>query len=412
MPNDVQQRLVVISISSRQVGAVAALMRDDRGEQVLAHRRIHCRWMELGDHGRQQAIQEVLDDIRESTDIVPLSVFVSMSDETLAANFAHGHTELGHVMNMTREERDLAFMRATTQAIGTNRRDLHALQPQWFVRDEEGDHEVLRPEGCRGSRLRCTVFLVTADRENYDYMDQLLGNMGIGLEGMIAPPIALYRGVEKDLPKRGSTIIIDCGARYTSLMVHRKGRLVHLESNRFGGDDLTEAIADNLKIPPARAEDLKRQVDISTHTAPKDGPRHEGQLYLWSEVEQNSRDLGPTAMTCTSLLRKFFRDRYQYLKDNDALSQHGRIHLFGRAAALGGLSGIVREIFGMDTVLGSKQAHRDPASELSDTILVGLVRAAADERRRQIALRRASSGFHQVVSVAGGLWSWLTAAMR
>ena len=54
-----------------------------------------------------------------------------MSDESLDANWASGAVDLGHPMTLTREDRDLALIRASTQAIGTNRKDLHALQPQW-----------------------------------------------------------------------------------------------------------------------------------------------------------------------------------------------------------------------------------------------------------------------------------------
>ena len=149
-------------------------------------------------------------------------------------------------------------------------------------------------------------------------------------------------------------------------------------------------------------------MDLSIHGS---GSQQEdfGQQYLWQDVQENSRHLGPAAAVCSSLLRQYFRERYNYLKDSELLAQTGRVHLFGRAAALGGLPKLIKDIFGMETILGTKQATRDPAAEISGAITVGLVRAAAEERQRQIARRQASSGFHQVASAAGGFWGWLTA---
>lgn len=408
---DEKKCLVVLGVSSRRLSATVAWMRDGAGEHIVAHRSLRCRWSELQHAARMQAIAEVLAMASESAGVLPYSVFVSMSDTSLKANWASGYIDLGHPMTLTREDRDLALVRASKQAIGTNRKDLHALQPVWQVRDEQGDHDVMEPIGQRGSLLRCSVMLVTADRDNYDYMDQLLEGLNIRLEGMIAPPVGLYRAVNGGLPKKGSTILVDCGARHTSFMVHRKGRLIHLETNRFGGDDLTEAVAESLQISLERAEALKRQLDLGVHS-PGGDDKDFGQTYLWRDVQENSRHLGPAAGICASLLRQFFRERVNFLKDNELLSHTGRVHLFGRAAALGGLPTLVRDVFGMETVLGTKQADRDPASEIAGAITVGLVRAAAEERARQIAQRQASSGFRQVASAAGGLLAWLATPMH
>ncbi|TVR43626.1 MAG: hypothetical protein EA402_09230 [Planctomycetota bacterium] len=397
--------LVVVGIGSRRLTATVAWMQSGGAERIVASRSLPCRWVELDYSGQLQALSEVLGMASESAGVMPYSVFVSMSDTSLRANWASAFVDLGHPMLLTREDRDLALLRACKQAIGTNRTDLHALQPLWEVRGEDGNYEVENPIGQRGSQLRCGVMLVTAERDVYDAMDAMLAELDLTLEGMIAPPVGLYRAVSGQLPRRGSTVLLDFGARHTSLMVHRKGRLIHLETNRFGGDDLTEAVAESLKISSERAEALKRQVDLSVHGGGEE--RDFGQTYLWREVQENSRHLGPAAMVCASLLRQFLRDRCNYLKDHEFLSHTGRVHCFGRAAALGGLTGLVKEIFAMETVLGTKQADRDPANEIASAMTVGLVRAAADERRRQIAQRDASSSFRQVASAAGGIFSWL-----
>jgi hypothetical protein len=110
------------------------------------------------------------------------------------------------------------------------------------------------------------------------------------------------------------------------------------------------------------------------------------------------------------MMRGFLKERFQFLRDQELLGQSGRVHCFGRAAALGGLTSLVREVSGMDVVLGTRQAEREPGAELADLITVGLVRAAAAERQRLLAERQ-NSGIRQVASAAGGFWSWLTTAL-
>lgn len=398
--------LVILHVSSWRITGTVAWLQEAVGERVVAHRSLECRWPDLDDGEREQALYEALQLASQSAGVDPYSVFVSISDETVRANHATGYADLGQVLTLTREERDLALARAGHQPIGTNRVVLHALPLHWSVRDVDGEREVDDPVGHRGMRLACNVLLVTAERDNMEFVGEVLGRRDIHLEGMIAPPVALYRGLGGHLPRRGSTLIIDCGARHTSFLVHRKGRLVHLETHRFGGDDLTAAIAEELDLGLEAAEAVKRELDIGTH-----GSRDvEGQTYLWREVQERSRRLGPAALVCSSLLRQFFRDRFQHLRDLELFAQQGRIHLVGRGAALGGLASLLRDIFDMEVVLGTRRADREPGSELSDLITVGLVRTAADERARQLA-ERSGSGIRQVATAAGGFWSWLTARL-
>lgn len=401
---------MVLHVASRRITATVAWSRPDQGEQVVAHRALEYRWAELTENARANAITEALRLASKTAGVEIYSAYVCMSDPTLRANFANGFADLGQPMTLGKEERDLALARATHQPIGTNRRVLHALPQHWSVRDESGEREVENPVGHRGMRLACNVLLVTAERHSYDYLEQVLHKAGITMEGMLAPPVALYRGLTGTLPKRGSTVVIDCGARHTSFVVHRKGRLIHLETHDFGGDDLTEAIAEELKISLQRAEATKAELDIGSGST-SSGRDEVGQTYLWRDVQETNRHLAPAALVCATELRRFFKERFKSLRDMELLSQTGRVHLLGRAAALGGLPSLVREVFGMEVVLGTRSANRDPGTELADVITVGLIRSAAEERARMLAERQ-SSGIRQVASAAGGFWSWLTAPLQ
>ena len=174
--------------------------------------------------------------------------------------------------------------------------------------------------------------------------------------------------------------------------MHRKERLVHIETHPFGGDDLTRLIASDLGIDHSRAEALKREVDLAVHGGSEE---HTGQTWLWREVQERHRLLGPAARVCSDALTEFFNERVKVLRDLELLAQTGKVHLTGRAAALGGLVGLLRQVFGLQVVLGSSGQDREPTAELGNLMTVGLVRQAALERGQRLATQD-QSGMRQV----------------
>lgn len=401
MPNP-NQCLVIVHIGSRRVSATVAWREKDE-ERVVAHRGVECRWHELGDRGRKQVVSEVLALACESAGIQVYSVFISISNPTLRANFATGYVDLGDELVFTAEDRSLALSRAAHQAIGQDREVLHALPQRWALRSSQGERDVEDPVGQRGSRLTCHVLLVTADRATRAEAEILLEGCEVAIEGMIAPPVALYRALASLLPKKGSSLIVDIGARHTSLLVHRKERLVHVETHAFGSDHLTEAIATELGLPFDQAESLKHDLDLGAHLKNTDA---EGQIYLWREVQERQRQLAPAARITCDRLREFFNARARDLRELELVAVNGRIHLVGRGSSLGGLTALVRECFGLPTFLGTNQDDRELSSELRDLITVGLIRQAALERERRLRDRTGSS-IRQVAATATGFWAWL-----
>lgn len=397
--------LVLVHISSQQVAATVAWRQKDGTERVVAHKVILCEWFQLSERAKRQALFESISQACASADVQPLSVFVCIGDESVRANFAVGYADLGQTMRLRREELSLALQRATEQPIGVDREVLHALPQRWEIRDHNGEREVDNPLGEYGSHLTCHVLLVTAAKRIRNEMSALLTDSNVALEGVIATPVALYRGLAGSLKKKGTTVIIDCGARFTNILVHRKGRLIHLESFPFGGMHLTQILAEELVLDLPRAEQLKRELDISANL--ETGKDLEGQTYLWREVQERDRILSPAAELIRGILMDFFTARFQDLQERELISRTGQINLTGRASSLGGLPALLKSIFNMPVVLGTGKRDRDPSAELADLVTLGLVRTAAVERERRL-MERNNSGVRQVKQVAFNLWAWLS----
>jgi cell division protein FtsA len=324
-----------------------------------------------------------------------------MADASIASRSVVGYADTGDEMKLTRAERAWALRRAADQATCADDERIDIIPEKWVVRDGKGEREVANPVGEHGARLLCHALLVTARAGYTAELKALVEGLNVEVEGIIAQPLALYYAIRKDLMKRGTALIVDSGARCTTIMVRNQGRLVHLQTYAFGGDDLTRAIAEGLHISPAQAEALKCDLDISAEADPT--YHHDGQQFIWGEVRERNRLALPASRIAADLIDRFFRARADELRDMGRLAQHGQVHLFGRTCALGGLAARLKDVLGLPVVLGTGNKERDPGAEMSDALVSGLVCAAADLRRQHL-----DENPDPLRKTATGVWDWLT----
>jgi cell division protein FtsA len=401
---DPQNVVVIVLVSSRHVSATVAALHAQHGDKVVAHKTIDCAWHELSDAGKREAVTDAVRLATDSAGVEAYSVYLSVSDSSLSSRLAVGWADPGDEVVLGEPEYHWALKRARDQTTTADHELIDALPVQWTVRSRDGEREVEHPVGERGSRLTCQALLISARRGYRDELAGLVRDLDIELEGIIAQPVALYRGMASNLPKKGSTLVIDCGARCTTFLVRRREKLVHIETHPFGGDDLTAALAERLDLSEAQAEDLKRDLDISAPGRPESNLV--GQQFIWGDVRERHRLMGPATAICAELIGAFFRSRADELRENGYLGQQGQVHLVGRASSLGGMAMFLKEVLDLPVVLGTGQKNRDPSAELADILVSGLVCTAADLRRRRIAAQE--SRFRKTAS---GVWSWLTKPM-
>ena len=396
--------VVIVLISSRRVSATVAALHPTHGDKVVAHKTIECDWHRLSQNGKREAVADVVRLACDSAGVEAYSIYLSMTDASVTSRLAVGWADPGDEVTLSEHERLWALKRARDQATGADQELIDAIPVHWTVRDRDGEHDVDDPIGQRGSRLTCQALLITARRGYREELAQLIEGLGLELEGIIAQPVALYRGIAGALTRKGTTVVIDCGARCTTILVRRRDKLVYVETHAFGGDDLTRLLVERLAISSSQAEDLKRDLDLSAHTDERESPA--GQQFIWSDIRERHRLMRPALQLMTEAIGTFFRARAQELRDQGHLVQQGQVHLVGRASSLGGLAIFLKDIFGQPVVLGSGHKNRDPSAELADVLVSGLVCTAADLRRTHLAGQES-----RIRKTASGVWSWLTQQM-
>ncbi len=400
MTNLPPQNLIVIAlVSSHHLSITVAALDPRAGEEPRRHKEFPVRWADMDHANRVEALADALTQTCQPMNLEPRSIFVACSDASLSATSVTGWSALGEDVRISEHERAFALGRARTHATADEREQLDVVPTHWTVRARDGQVDCDDPVGQIGNHLTCHALRVTARRGLLAEYHAIADNLGLHLEGLIPQPIALYRGIAGRMNKGGTQLVIDLGARHTTLIVRRKGRLLHLETHPFGGDTVTERIAVALGVDLVRAEDIKRQLDVDEVP----GGEQDGQQSIFGELQEQQRQLSIAARAAAECLGTFFRERARNLRDDgDLLSQRGQVHLVGRGAAIGGLVPFLSDVFRLDVVLGSGNKGAEPGAELDGLLVTGVVKCAADRRIEHLN-EEASS----IRGAAGGVLAWL-----
>jgi type IV pilus assembly protein PilM len=103
--------------------------------------------------------------------------------------------------------------------------------------------------------------LVAAARETVLANVRAAELAGLTVQGVDLTPFAVLRSLGRQTGAEVETeALIDIGARVTNIVVHSGGVPRFVRILLIGGQDVTDAVAEQLKVPVAQAEVLKQQV--------------------------------------------------------------------------------------------------------------------------------------------------------
>ncbi|MFC1640483.1 type IV pilus assembly protein PilM [Patescibacteria group bacterium] len=152
------------------------------------------------------------------------------------------------------EEKDLQF------AIEAEARKYVPAPLDEVVLDSKPIEDIDYGDGRRGKRM----LLIAAPRDYVDKFVHIFEKTEFNLEALEISSFAHIRALIGNDPV--STIIVDIGAATTDIGAVSNGSLFENRSIDKGGQDITNIISQSLKIDVERAEQFKRDVDLSQLT--------------------------------------------------------------------------------------------------------------------------------------------------
>jgi type IV pilus assembly protein PilM len=131
------------------------------------------------------------------------------------------------------------------------------------LEDVVWDYQTISPPSAGPREVEVGIFAMKRDIVN-DYVSDFLA-MRIEPDVVQMAPVALYNFLRYDKKDGGgATLLIDVGAENTNLVI-ADGERVWIRNVPLGGNNFTQALAKEFKLPFSKAETLKRHAAESKH---------------------------------------------------------------------------------------------------------------------------------------------------
>ena len=143
---------------------------------------------------------------------------------------------------------------ARTQSIPQDRELLHAIPQEYTVDRNRGIRD---PIGMIGMRLETEMYLVTIGSSPAINLRKSIERAGYKVRELILEPLASALAVLTEDEKELGTALVEMGAGTTDVAIFHEGKIRHLATVSYGGNNVTNDIVHGLGVTQADAERLK-----------------------------------------------------------------------------------------------------------------------------------------------------------
>ena len=295
---------------------------------------------------------------------------------------------------------------ARAQAIPAERELLHAIPQEYSV---DKNHGIRDPIGMAGTRLETEMYLVTIGSSPAVNLRKSVEKAGYNVRELVLEPLASALAVLTEDEKELGVALVEMGGGTTDLAVFQEGKIRHLGTIAFGGNNVTSDIVHGLGVTQADAERVKERFGCAYE--PMIDPN--AVIELPSTVAQGDRQI-PRELLAHIIHQRMDEIFAMVQKEISSAGYAGKLSagvvLTGGAAAMQGSAELAADVFGTGVRVG---IPTERLTGLSDSVeaprfatAVGLGQYGAS----RIALGAASSarkGSGRMDGVVARLKYWL-----
>src|SRR6476619_3177680 len=157
---------------------------------------------------------------------------------------------------ITKADVDRANDVARAQPIPQDRELLHAIPQEYTVNRNSG---VRDPIGMIGTRLETEMYLVTIGSSPAMNLRKSVERAGYSVRDLVLEPLASALSVLTEDEKELGVALVEMGAGTTDIAVFHEGKIRHLGTINFGGNNVTSDIVHGIGVTQADAERLKER---------------------------------------------------------------------------------------------------------------------------------------------------------
>ncbi|HMH84636.1 MAG TPA: cell division protein FtsA, partial [Gemmatimonadaceae bacterium] len=238
---------------------------------------------------------------------------------------------------------------ARAQPVPQDRELLHAIPQEYSVDKNQGIRD---PIGMIGTRLETEMYLVTIGASPAMNLRKSVERAGYHVRELVLEPLASSLSVLTEDEKELGVALVEMGAGTTDIAVFHEGKIRHLGTVNYGGNNVTSDIVQGIGVTQADAERLKEKygcayeplVDptdvIQLPSTVAQGDRHVPREVLAHIIHQRMDEI--FNLVLSEIERAGFAQRL-----------NGGVVITGGAAAMQGVAELAADVFGTGVRIGS-----------------------------------------------------------
>jgi cell division protein FtsA len=343
-----------------------------------------------------RSIRKALQDAERMAGAQVQEVYAGIAGEHVQAMTSKGIVAVSGD-EITRADIERANEVARAQAIPAERELLHAIPQEYTVDKNTGIRD---PIGMSGMRLEVEMYLVTIGSSPANNLRKSVERAGYKVRDLVLEPLGSALAVLTEDEKELGVALVEMGAGTTDIAVFHEGKIRHLGTVPFGGNNVTSDIVHGLGVTQADAESLKERYGCAYE--PLVDPQD--IIQLPSTVAQGERQI-PRELLAHIIHQRMDEIFDLVRRDIDEAGFANRLSagivLTGGAAAMQGAGELAADAFGTGVRVGSPAEN---IGGLSDSVeaprfatVVGLAKFGAT----RLALGATSTAKRLSVSGAG-----------
>lgn len=205
-----------------------------------------------------EALGKLLESIKAKSGINIKSISINIYGQDIITKHSLATIPLAERGNKIVTKRDIERLIEEAKILGSNLEEeiIHQIPLTFKVDDQES---IDNPLGLYGHKLEVDLYLICAKSSYIQNINRLINNIGYNIKYFFLSGVATSKVVfSRDSLKKGSNIFCDIGSDITQIYLFKDNILCDTKILPLGGDDLTNGLSRELKIPFELAEDIKK----------------------------------------------------------------------------------------------------------------------------------------------------------
>ncbi|MFN2636216.1 MAG: cell division protein FtsA [Gemmatimonadaceae bacterium] len=343
-----------------------------------------------------RSIKKAIEDAERMAGTKIDTIYAGIAGEHVRAMISKGIVAVNGE-EISKADVDRANEVARAQPVPEDRELLHAIPQEYTVDKNQGIRD---PIGMIGTRLETEMYLVTIGASPAMNLRKSVERAGYRVRELVLEPLASALSVLTEDEKELGVALVEMGAGTTDIALFHEGKIRHLGTVNYGGNNVTSDIVQGMGVTQADAERLKERygcayellVDpndvIQLPSTVAQGERHVPRQVLAHIIHQRMDEI-------------FYLIQGEIQRAGFGQRLNGGVVVTGGAAAMQGVAELAADVFGTGVRIGLPEEH---VGGLSDSVqaprfatVVGLAMYGAHRSAAGVG----PSGRHRALAGAG-----------